>query len=80
MKAEEVVRNWKLWAELAQVLRNQAMYMDRIADAIRANNFDDVRTSLKELVSMVKRRQPVLESLAPAIESLVAELFEPEER
>lgn len=74
--AHDVVRSWKLWAELAQVLRIQATHMDQISDAIRANNFDDVRVALQELVKLVKQRQPVLERLSPAINELMAELFD----
>lgn len=73
--AHDVVRSWKLWAELAQVLRIQATLMEQISEAIRANNFDDVKAALKALVSLVKKRQPVLERLTPAISELMAELF-----
>lgn len=75
MTAEDVVRDPRLWAELAGVMQQQAALTLQISEAIAANDFDSVRVSLEKIVSLVQQRQPTLARLAPAIQELMAELF-----
>jgi len=79
MDAGEVVRNPRLWRELAKTLRQQAEYVTAIADAIEENNFERLKHALLALTGLVKTRQPLLQKLAPAIQELISEIFSKEE-
>lgn len=74
--ASQVVRSARLWNELAATLHLQASLMTDIANAIDANNFEDMRSSLIKLVQFVKTRQTTMEKLSPAINQLMTEIFE----
>lgn len=75
MDAQDVVRDPRLWRELAKTLRSQADFVANIGSAIEANDFEAMKRSLIQLTGLVKLRQPLLMKLAPAIEELVNELF-----
>lgn len=69
----DLVRNPRLWKELAEVLRIQATQFDLVADAIENNNLEAMNTAFAGLVELVAKRQPVLEQLAPAMNTLIQE-------
>ncbi len=71
--AQDLVRNPRLWKELAEVLRIQATQFDRVADAIENNNLEALNAAFAGLVELVAKRQPVLEQLAPAMNTLIQE-------
>lgn len=77
--AFDVVRSPKLWSELAEVLHLQATHMEQIGEAIENNDFDGMRRAIRRLAKLVKSKQPVLMKLAPAMNDLMAEIFEGDE-
>lgn len=70
---QDLVRNPRLWKELAEVLRIQATQFDLVADAIENNNLEAMNAAFAGLVELVAKRQPVLEQLAPAMNTLIQE-------
>lgn len=77
--AADVVRSPRLWFEMAEVLQEQASHMEQIGEAIRNNDFDGMRRAIQKLARLVKSKQGVLIKLAPAMNELMAEVFEGEE-
>lgn len=77
--AEDVVRSPQLWHEMAEVLHLQATHMEQIGEAIENNDFDGMRRAIRRLAKLVKSKQPTLMKLAPAMNELMAEIFEGEE-
>lgn len=77
--ATDVVRSPSLWFELAEVLHLQATHMEQIGEAIQNNDFDGMRRSIRRLAKLVKSKQTTLIKLAPAMNELMAEVFEGDE-
>lgn len=73
--AREVVRSARFWADLTNILTQQALHTKRISFAIQENNFESVKAHLVELARLVQKRRPAIEQLAPAIQELMGELF-----